>query len=186
MLSLRNNRAKEYISMKLSLLNKGWHLQWFYLKNNVALALPEHALPEYTRRVVEVVPASWGWGISKKGLKRIVDHLAVVKILREDGVKGSGVIGAYHARRVAPLMARALPMYQMVPVASLEGTVLTEGPLANSEIAQRLEEAMDSKKDLSGAVIEFVYPVPRHPPIRLELGFIRFVSYPLPSPSFPQ
>jgi hypothetical protein len=52
---LRNNRAKEYISMKLSLLNKGWHSQWFYLKNNVGPALPEHALPEYIGRVVEVV-----------------------------------------------------------------------------------------------------------------------------------
>jgi hypothetical protein len=68
-------------------------------------------------------------------LKRIVDHLAAIKILREDGMKESGVIGAYNARRVAPLMAHALPMYQMVPIAPLEGTVLTDGPLANSEIA---------------------------------------------------
>jgi hypothetical protein len=35
-------------------------------------------------------------------------------------------------------------MYQMVPIASVEGTVLTEGPLANSKIAQCLKEAMDS------------------------------------------
>jgi hypothetical protein len=105
---LRNNWAKEYISMKLSLLNKGWHSQWFYLKNNASPALPEHALPEYTGRVVEVVLDSWGWGIPNKDLKRIVDHLAAIKILREDSVKGSGVIGAYNARRVAPLMAHTL------------------------------------------------------------------------------
>jgi hypothetical protein len=106
--------------------------------------------------------------------------------LREDGVKGSGVIGAYHVRRVVPLMARALLMYQMVPVASLEGTMLIEGPLANSKIMQRLKEVMDSPKDSLGAIIEFMYPVPRHPLMLLEPGFVRFISYPLPSPSFPQ
>jgi hypothetical protein len=97
--------------------------------------LLEHALPEYTGRVVEVVLDSWGWGVSKKDVKRIADHLAIVKILRDGGVKGSGIIEAYHVRRVAPLMARALLMHRMVPVARLEGTVLTEGPLANSEVA---------------------------------------------------
>jgi hypothetical protein len=83
-------------------------------------------------------------------------------------------------------MAHALPMHRMVPVAQLEGTVLAEGPLADLEIAQRLKEAMDAPKDSSGAIIDFVYPVPRHPPMRLEPSFVRFVSYPLPFTSFPQ
>jgi hypothetical protein len=48
--------------MKLSMSNKGWPSQWFYLKNNATPALPEHALSKYIRRVVEVVPDSWGWG----------------------------------------------------------------------------------------------------------------------------
>jgi hypothetical protein len=130
---LRNNRAKDYISMKLSTSNKGWHSQWFYLKNDAVPSLPEHALPEYIGRVIEVVPESWGWGVPKKDAKRIIDHLATIKILREAGMKGSGVIEAYHARRVAPLM---------VPVAQMEGTVLAEGPLADSEITQRLKEVM--------------------------------------------
>ena len=51
------------------------------------------------------------------------------------GVKGSGVIGAYHARRVAPLMARMLPLYQMVPEASFEGMVLVDEALPYSEVA---------------------------------------------------
>jgi hypothetical protein len=37
--------------------------------------------------------------------------------LRKAGVKGSGVIREYHARRVAPLMAHVLLMHCMVPVA---------------------------------------------------------------------
>jgi hypothetical protein len=65
---------------------------------------------------------------------RIADHLAAIKILREVGVKGRGVIGVYHAWRVAPLMAHALLMHRIVPVAQLEGAVLTEGPLTDSEV----------------------------------------------------
>jgi hypothetical protein len=91
---LRNNWAKDYISMKLSTSNKGWHSQWFYLKNDAAPSLPEHGLSEYTGHVIEVVPKLWRWGIPKKDTKRIADHLTAIKILREAGMKGSGVIRA--------------------------------------------------------------------------------------------
>jgi hypothetical protein len=50
--------------------------------------------------------------------------------LKESGLKGSGVIGAYHARRVVPL-----PLHLMALGVSLEGTMLTEGALPNTEIA---------------------------------------------------
>ena len=50
-------------------------------------------------------------------------------------MKGSGIIGAYHARRVAPLMAHVLPLYQMVPEASFKGTVLVDEALPYSEVA---------------------------------------------------
>ena len=33
---LQNNRVGEYPSMRLSTSNKGWHLHWFYLKNDIA------------------------------------------------------------------------------------------------------------------------------------------------------
>lgn len=60
---LRGSRAKEYIPVKLSSSNKGWHSQWFYLKNVVSLALLEHALPEFTRSVIETVPEQYTkWG----------------------------------------------------------------------------------------------------------------------------
>ena len=83
-------------------------------------------------------------------------------------MKGSGIIGAYHARRVAPLMARVLPLYQMVPEASFEGTVLADEAHPPSEVAQRIKEAMEPTKDFVGAVLDFMYPVPGHPPIRPE------------------
>jgi len=44
-------------------------------------------------------------------------------------VKGSGIIGAYHTRRVAPLMSHALPLYLMAPGASSEGTTLSDEAL---------------------------------------------------------
>jgi hypothetical protein len=81
-----------------------------------------------------------------EGLEEDRRHLAATKILRKGGVKRSDIIGAYHVRRVAPLMARALPMHRMVPVTPLEGMVLAEGPLANSKITQRLKEVMDSPR----------------------------------------
>jgi hypothetical protein len=60
-----------------------------------------------------------GVGVSKKDLKWITDHLVAIKILREDSVKGSGIIRAYHTRRVVPLMAHPLLMYWMVLVTLL-------------------------------------------------------------------
>ena len=91
-------------------------------------------------------------------------------------MKGSRIIGAYHARRVVPLMARALPLYQMVPEASFEGTVLVDEALPYSEVAQCIKEVMEPSKDNAGVVLDFVYPVPGHPPMRPELGFVDFVS----------
>ena len=50
-------------------------------------------------------------------------------------MKGSGIIGAYHARRVAPLMAHVLPLHQMMPGASFDGTVLVDEALPPFEVA---------------------------------------------------
>jgi hypothetical protein len=61
-------------------------------------------------------------------VKKITDHLATIKILKENSVKGSDVIGAYYARRVAPLMARALPLYRRRPVHRSRGQCSPWGP----------------------------------------------------------
>ena len=91
-------------------------------------------------------------------------------------MKGLGIIGAYHTWRVAPLMKRALPLHMMVPGVSLEGMALAEGALSPSEVAQCIKEAMEPSRDDAGAILDFVYPVPGHPPMRPEPGFIDFVS----------
>ena len=63
----------------------------------------------YTERLIEQVPRSWRWGVPDKDKKRIKDHLAALQILKDRGMKGSGIIGAYHTWRVVPLMSRTLP-----------------------------------------------------------------------------
>ena len=64
---LHNNWVIEYLSMRLTTSNKGWHLHWFYVKNDVAAPLPE-----FTRHLIEEVSESWRkWGVPKKDKKRI-------------------------------------------------------------------------------------------------------------------
>jgi Putative gypsy type transposon len=174
---LRRKNAAEYIPCRLPTSNKGWHPEWFYLKNTSAPSLPHHRLPEFNYQVFEDIPPQWSqWGVPTKDLRKIEPHLAAVKVLRERGLTAAGVVGAYHARRVAPLMARAFPLYGMVAGAPPEGTAMALGALPNSEIAQRIKEALEQVKDRSGAVVVPEYPVPRCPSMRPDLGFIDFVS----------
>ena len=77
-------------------------------------------------------------GVSKKDKKKIRDHLITIRILKERGLKGSGIIGAYHTRRVALMMRRALPLYGMVPEALFVGMALVEGALSPSKVTQRI------------------------------------------------
>ena len=55
--------------------------------------------------------------------------------------------------------------------------VLVDEVLPPSEVAQRIKEAMEPSKDTAGVVLDFVFPVLGLPPMRLELGFIDFVSF---------
>ena len=80
-------------------------------------------------------------------------------------MKGSGIIDAYHTRRVAPR-------------ASLNGSTLADEALPPSKVAQRIKEVMEPSKDDVGVVLDFVYPVPGYPPMRPEPGYIDFVSSP--------
>ena len=134
-------------------------------------------LPRYTGRLIEEAPGSWSWGVQSKDKKHLSDLFSTLQALKDRGVKGTGIIGAYHARRVAPLMARTLPLYQMVPEASFEGTVLVDEALPYSDVAQLIKEAMEPTKDSAGAILDFVYPVLGHPPMRPEPGFVEFVSF---------
>ena len=77
-------------------------------------------------------------------------------------------------------MMRTLPLHWMMPGISFEGTVLVDEVLPFSEVAQRIKEAMEPTKDSKGGVLDIVYLVPGHPPMRSEPGFFEFVSLLLP------
>ena len=90
---------------QLSRSNKGWHSHWFFLKND-----PTAPLPVFSDRLVEEVPPSWPWGPPIKEKKRMCDLLEAIMFFKNHNLYGASVIGAYHARRVASVMARA-PRY---------------------------------------------------------------------------
>ena len=73
-------------------------------------------------------------------------------------------------------MARVLPLHRMMPGMSFEGMVLVDEALPFSEVAQRIKEATEPMKDSAGGVLDIVYPVPGHPPMRPEPRFFEFVS----------
>jgi len=85
-------------------------LHWFYLKD-------DHAAPllVFSERLVKEVPPSWPWGPPIKEKKRMHDLLEAIAFLKTHSLHGTGVIGGYHARRVAPLMACVLLLYGMMP-----------------------------------------------------------------------
>jgi hypothetical protein len=56
-----------------------------------------------------------GVGSPNKEKRKLVDHLKAIRLLKDRGLHGTGVIRAYHTRRVVPLMARALSLYEMTP-----------------------------------------------------------------------
>ena len=93
----------------------------FYVKDDAAAPLPV-----FSGCVIVDAPGSWKWGVPAKEKKHINDLLAAIRTLKDRGMKGSGIIGAYHAWRVAPLMRRALPLYVMTLGASFDGMSLAE------------------------------------------------------------
>ena len=59
--------------MRLSTSNKGWHSQWFYVKDDAAAPLPVFS----GRFIVEAL-GPWKWGIPVKEKKHINDLLAAL------------------------------------------------------------------------------------------------------------
>ena len=168
---LRGSRASEYMSIRLSKSNKGWHKLWFYLRNDAA-----GPLPIFTGHPIEEAPNVWRYGPIGREQKRLGDLLKAIMTLKGHGLHGTNIIRAYHVRRLASLMARTLPMWKMTPDSAPVGTVMVAGEaLSISEIAQCLMEGMECLADPSVDLAP-VYLVPWHPMIRPDTGFIKLVS----------
>lgn len=158
--SIQPRSHRNYMKIPLSVSNKGWHVEWFYLRNDFGSA----SFPPYTGRVIKVRPHQWPYGPPKKEQKRFEALHSALHRLVANGLTGAGVIGAYHKRRVAPLMARALRLDQMTPGADLAGTVLASEVPRDSEVRQRLRKTLESD--------DFEFPDPGHPPMLLDEGFV--------------
>jgi hypothetical protein len=61
------------MSLKLVTCNKGWHLQWFYLKNTTATSFPP-----YSEHGILEAPEEWKWGVPKDNLNKIDNHLDAI------------------------------------------------------------------------------------------------------------
>jgi hypothetical protein len=117
--------------------NKGWHQKWFYLRNH-----DDVPLPNFTGRWYKDMPEKWMYGpptakdeedpISPPGR-------AVLGKRRRDG---RWSYHSYHDQRVLPLMRREQRLFDMVPGASLEGTVLVVAPLDRAEVKKRVKSAL--------------------------------------------
>ena len=115
---LRGQWVAKYMPCQLSRSNKGWHSYWFYLKND-----PATPLPAFSGSLVKEVLPSWPWGPPIKE-KRMCELLEAIVFLKNDGLRGAGVIRGYHVRRVAPLMVRVVLLYGMTPGVQLIRTTL--------------------------------------------------------------
>jgi hypothetical protein len=70
--------------------NKGWHSRWFYIKNHDVTPL----LLFIGRTIVEASPV-WSWEPVDKEKKRLAPLLGAIAYLKDHGLYGAGVIGAY-------------------------------------------------------------------------------------------
>ena len=108
--------------------------------------------------------------------KRLGDLLKVIMTLKGHSLRGTGIIGAYHVRRLAPLMVHALSMYKMTLDSTPEGMVMVAGEaLSVDKMAQYIKEAMECPLDPSVDLAP-VYPVPGHPVMWPDMGFVELVS----------
>ncbi|KAG2612080.1 hypothetical protein PVAP13_4KG244210 [Panicum virgatum] len=120
---------------------------------------------------------SWKFGPKAKDKNRLGSMLAAVLRLRAAGLTGSGVVGAYHTRRVVPVMARPFALFEMVPCIELVGCVVLREPIRNSEVCQRLREALEAP---------LPYPDPRQPAKLPEPGAIIFSAFFLSTAPLPE
>jgi hypothetical protein len=132
---LWGNRVAQYMSVSLTTSNKEWHKQWFYLRNDL-----DDPFLIFSGSFIESAPKTWVWVPPAKEQDRLEDHLKAIAILKERGLHGVGIIGAYHVRRLAPLMAHTLSMYRMTPQSPPDGTVmLAEDALSVGAVEQHLK-----------------------------------------------
>lgn len=137
---LKGTRAQEYIPTSAPSTNQGWHQRWFYIRNDTV-----HPFPAYTGRRIEEQPDQWRWGVAKDSKEGVPYALEAIRALRDVGLTAAVVVGSYHHRRYAPLMARSVPLFLVGPDRRIVGdTVMAADLLDNDEVSRRMRLAVGS------------------------------------------
>jgi hypothetical protein len=102
---LQRPRASKYLSIPPRKSDKGWWQSWFYLRNNDIVPMSV-----FSGRLIEEAPNKWRYKLIVEEQQRLGDLLRAIETLKGTDFHEVGVIGAYHIRRLAPLMARKLHM----------------------------------------------------------------------------
>jgi hypothetical protein len=104
-MQLRSGRSQFYVSLLLKSSNRGWHSEWFYIKNDSA------SLHKFTRQAL--VPGDhWGWGPDKLEKKKVELILCEVQELKRSLVTGPGLCWTFFSLRIQPPKARAHPIWE--------------------------------------------------------------------------
>ena len=105
--------------------NRGWHGEWFYIRNMV-----EAPFPLFTGRRSERLE-SWSWGPSSRLNKLGIIEAELQKLLWY-GLHGVRVFHTFFHHRVAPLVERRRPMWNYCGPIGLDHASLEE--LAKDEV----------------------------------------------------
>lgn len=107
--------------------------------------------------------------MGKDDRKSVHEAVAAMAYLKELNVNGVVVVGSYHQRWYAPLMARSYPMYRMMPELRVVGdTVMASGLLPDEEVVAQLHRSLGPRaKD---------WVVPNHPEMHPSAAAIDVVS----------
>jgi len=111
-------------------------------------------------------PNSSVWGAPDKEKKRLKSQLKALRWLQGGRFNGCGIVSAYHKRRIAPLMARTLPLYRIVVDTDLSGSMMSSEEIDELEIRRRLKETFEAP---------LPYPDPQQPVMLPDTGAHIFV-----------
>ncbi|CAN6203451.1 unnamed protein product [Urochloa humidicola] len=164
---------QEYIGLTANKSNKGWHDQWVYLKSE-----GWKRFPRFTGRYFIKAPQKWHSLPSASDQAQIQPLIRAIGILKSHGLRGAGVVGHYHERRLAPLMQHRLQMWEMDDDAESAGTHLSPDPLTPEEIGRRISKALEKYHE--------GWPLAGHPPMRPSAGFIGLLSVCRSRPMLPE
>jgi hypothetical protein len=140
--------------------NKGWHNQWFYLRNDDGM------LPPFSQRVVTAAGDNWRWGATCENQEKLQPILRALQRLQTEGLTAAGVVAAIHRRRVLPLVERRLRLSDMKPGVDLEGSQMSSTSLSADDLLRRV----------AGTVGRLDVGVLSQPPMRPDQGYVSLVS----------